>query len=759
MGTCCWSSHFSAGTADTSTTQRDRSIDILTVQFFCGSFHLCLSLYQRFGDAPNDSSWLYLFLCESNVFVDCNDNVGACSVTLTIRKIEQEILAQGYHVCILTTKSGNMKHTHMEGEHPNRKVIFLDNSIPIPFLHDPHHPEDSYHLGFSLSRKTRDLIEAFEPSLIHITVPDDTCSHLIEYARQKELPLMGTYHSNIPDYMTHYPRIGWLKHVLRAYFRHQYNFLQALYVPTPFIHKHLTDTSKLDKVTNLGVWGRGIDLERFSPRHRSSKFRAQFGFDDNDVVLVWVGRLVPEKRPDIFIDVVRRLTAEGVPFKALVVGAGPCEEEVKALPNTVFAGWMSGDQLATAYASSDVFLFPSAVETFGNVTLEAAASGLPLVVEAGCSGHLVNHGVNGFACQDGDLEGFYNGTLCLVLDHMRRKSMSEEGRQLSMQFEKRVVCRKMIENYGKVTNEFYSVYGGRHSNRDQVYTRDHSFHGGCNPRPFTMCVAEYIFIQLFRVMYQMFALFLFVQAQMLRGVVGNTNNVHHAIHHTASSSPTRKVTANIGLSSGNNNRNDNSEVVPGIRRSSVGISLDRIVELDEGHDSDGDSSSQQSSGSPKAAATSSLMVPAGNALMSATDDETDSTACESCDSSTDNSSSRRCFQSSSDLPLSHKIAIVAVELFMLQFRMECQLRRSLGYVVSPSKWNLKRKRKNSAELSNDVVCDMMDLDRPYIIERDTSDSTDVSTDEMDLMMSNSREERLNMRRATSQFIMLEVGSP
>lgn len=558
---------------------------------------------------------------------------------------------------------------------------------------------------------------------------------------------MGTYHSNIPEYMDHYPRMGWLKHLLRAYFRHQYNFLQALYVPTPFIHKHLTETSKLDKVTTLGVWGRGIDLDRFSPKHRSALFRAQFGLDDNDVVLLWVGRLVPEKRPDIFCDVVRRLTTEGVPFKALVVGAGPCEEEMKGLPNTVFAGWMGGDQLAIAYASSDVFLFPSAVETFGNVTLEAAASGLPLVVEAGCSGHLVNHGVNGFACQDGDLEGFYNGTLCLVLDHMRRKCMSEEGRQLSMQFEKRVVCRKMIENYGKVTNEFYGVYGGRHANRDQVYTRDHSFQGGSNPRPITLRIAEYVFIQLFRVMYQMFALFLFVQGQMLRGMSGNNNNIVSTSHQTVSpSSPIRKVTSKIGSL---NNRSDFE--VPIVRRSNIGVSLDRIVELDEGHDWDGDSS-QQSSLSPKV--STSLLVPAGKSLMKA-DDETDSTNSES-DDSYDSSSSRRCFQSS-DLPLSHKITIIVVELFLFQFRMECNIRKGLGYVVSPSKWNLKRKRKNSAELSYDV-CDM-DLERPYTIERDTSDNSDVSSDDVELLMSHSREERLNMRRANaSQFMVMDGAS-
>lgn len=661
-----------------------------------------------------------------------------CRVTLTIRKIEQEILAQGHHVCILSTTSGSMKHTHMDGEHPNRTVIFMDNSIPIPFLHDPHHPEDSYHLGFSLSRKTRDLIEAFEPTLVHITVPDDTCSHLIQYARERELPLMGTYHSNIPEYMSHYPGIGWMKHLLVVYFRHQYNFMQALYVPTPFIHRHLIETSKMDKVTNLGVWGRGIDLDRFSPKHRSAKFRAQFGFRDDDVVLTWVGRLVPEKRPDIFCDVVRRLAEEGVPFRALVVGAGPCEEEVAALPNTVFAGWMNGDDLAVAYASSDVFLFPSAVETFGNVTLEAAASGLPLVVEAGCSGHLVNHGVNGFACQDGDLDAFYNGTLCLVLDAMRRKSMSEEGRQFSMQFEKRAVCRRMIDNYAKVTDEFYSVYGGHHANRDQVYTRENSFQGGSRPRPISLCIAEYLFLQLFRVMYQMFALFLYVRERMMRGLPGHAHAAPHKSQALQPASPARRSNPSAGAPI----RSELEESLG--RRCSVGSSLDRIVEVEEGHYSDADATEQSLSPPVSPTFSASMFLPPGDSLMKA-DDETDSTDSES-EESTGSSCSRACPRS--DLPWSHVLTIAIVEAFLFQFRLECNIRKGLGYMTSPSKWNLERKRKNSAVLSYDD-CDL-DLQRPRSIERSTSDS-DVSFEDMELMMSHSREERLNMRRGTSQF--------
>jgi len=673
-------------------------------------------------------------------------------VTLTIRKIEQEILAQGHSVCILSTKSGNMRNTHMDGEHPNRTVIFLDNSIPIPFLHDPHNPEADYHLGFSLSKSIRAKIEDFEPTLVHVTVPDCTCLHLIQYAREKELPLMGTYHSNIPDYMDHYPGLGWLKHILTAFFRHQYNFLQALYVPTPFIHRQLVSKSQMDKVTDLQVWGRGIDLERFSPKHRSQAFRARYGFGERDVVLTWVGRLVPEKRPDIFCYVVRRLAKEGIPFRALVVGAGACEEEIKALPHTTFAGWMSGDELATAYASSDVFLFPSAVETFGNVTLEAAASGLPLVVEAGCSGHLVNHGVNGFACQDGDLEAYYSSTLCLVLDDMRRKFMSEEGRKFSMQFEKRVVCQRMLENYSNVTNEFFAVYGGHHANRDQVYTRkEHSFRGGSNPRPILLKAVESLFVLIFCVMYQLASSFLYIRERMLMGV---------GVAEPASVSPAKK-----GVSSPSSNA---SPASPNSQNKTAGpplrpLRLDSIVEVEEVTDSeDGSSAGSMSSfqqhkqqsklhASPAKPTVNGLSIMQGDDEL---DEDTQSTmSLSDGDDYSSSSSTRKKFCIQSELPLSHILAISFVEFMQFQFRMETRMRRGLSYMTSPSKWDLKRKRKDSGVFSLDTS---NHLEIQHKDSRERSTGSDISVEDMELIMTSTRDERLNMRRANSHVMDVAI---
>ena len=441
---------------------------------------------------------------------------------------------------ILTTRSGDINNTNRDGTHPNREVLFLNNSVPIPFLEDPNNPTLQYHLGYSLSRETRAKLDEFEPSIVHVTVPDNLCLHLIQYAREREIPLMGTYHSNIPEYMDHYPGLSWLKPLLGTFFLHQYGFLQHLYVPTPYIHQHLCDIYSMDKATKLQIWGRGIDLERFSPSHRSLKFRRSLGIDDDEVVICWVGRCVPEKRTDIFANVIRRLHARGVPIRTLIVGRGPSEDDFRTLPNVTFCGWLDGEQLSVAYASSDVFLFPSSVETFGNVTLEAAASGLPLVVEARCSGHLVNDDLNGFACTDE--ESFFQATLSLCLDSELRESCARASREHSLKFEKRAIVRQMLDNYSRVTDEFYCEYGGHHENRDRKYlAQDGSFTAGSYPRPSALALVEYVFITAFRVFTWMWSVIFWFHAFAMRHMVLARVGSSHAPLVLTPPSPVRVV--------------------------------------------------------------------------------------------------------------------------------------------------------------------------------------------------------------------------
>ena len=535
-----------------------------------------------------------------------------------------------------------MNNTHLVPEHPNRTVMFLDNGVPIPIISDYSDPNASYQIGFALSKSTRVEIEEFEPSLIHITCPDCTCLHLIQYAREKEIPLMGTYHSNIPEYLEHYPGVSWFKHILRAFFRHQYNFLQALYAPTPYIQRHLAKHYHLDKGTNLCVWGRGIDLEKFSTKHRSLDFRRKLGIADHEVVILWVGRLVAEKRPDIFARVVKRLHAQGIPFKAVVVGAGPNDDQIIDLPNTHFLGWLSGDELSVAYASSDVFLFPSAVETFGNVTLEAAASGLPLVVESGCSGHLVENGVNGFACGEDDENSWFEGTLNLVVNHEFRRNASVASRNLSLNYEKGTVMRRMIDNYTRVTDEFFTEFGGRHENRDIAFTRPDSFPGGTHPRPLGLMVIEFVVVCLLKWAFNIESFYYWMKGRKI------------------SSSSEASTVVVVGP--------DGKNIVAA--KKNVGSHDD----TDDEEDPETQELLSTSDASTVASTATGASLPTSQPAKKVAD-----------------------FKKREPCACMHVAARIFIALIFLQWRMESNFRKAIGFVCSPSKWTtVARQRKDSS---------------------------------------------------------------
>jgi hypothetical protein len=201
------------------------------------------------------------------------------------------------------------------------------------------------------------------------------------------------------------------------------------------------------KHCDLVEWGRGVDLQLFSPDRRSASFREARGIAETDILILWVGRIVPEKRPDIWMNVVQRLAQEGLPVKGLVVGHGTYEATLAEIPNVVCAGWLAGVGLAEAYASADILLFPSDVETFGNVTLEALAAGCVCVVEHLCGGHLVTSGYNGFTCPAGDQEKFYEATKRLAEDHALRREMGQHAREYSWKYERNKILQQMLEYY------------------------------------------------------------------------------------------------------------------------------------------------------------------------------------------------------------------------------------------------------------------------------------------------------------------------
>ena len=157
---------------------------------------------------------------------------------------------------------------------------------------------------------------------------------------------------------------------------------------------------------DISIWARGVDRGQFNPERRSLEWRRAHGINDEEMVVSFLGRLVLEKGLDVFSDAIDAAREKGVPLRVVAIGHGPARDYFEErLPDAIFTGQLTGNELATALASTDVFLNPSITETFGNVTLEAMASGLP-VLAAAASGttSLVQDGVTGRLSEPGDID-------------------------------------------------------------------------------------------------------------------------------------------------------------------------------------------------------------------------------------------------------------------------------------------------------------------------------------------------------------------
>ncbi|GMH74673.1 hypothetical protein TrST_g3995 [Triparma strigata] len=375
-------------------------------------------------------------------------------VTSTIRKLEAHLLSSNpdTQICILTTKSGDLSnldnylnlvpsHLHLT-VHPRRTVIFVDAlKLPVMDIY-------SYRLGLRLSPSSLQSIKAFNPTVIHSTVPDLLNLDLLSHSRHTQTPYVSTFHSDYILYMDYY-EAKWIKIVLENYMRHTYSFTPELYVPTKYYKRLLSSPDyNLGGVTVIKDWPRPVDTCKFNPKHRSQHWRSSMGFKASDIVVCYCGRLVVEKNPDKYIEVMKALEKKGYgdKVKGIVIGDGPLLEVMRSSFDSNYVkctGWLEPPELAVAYASSDLFLFPSGCETFGNVTLEACASGLPVIVEAGCSEHLVED--NGYAIEDQD--DYYKRTVELIEDEGLRRRMAENSIILSKRFDLEIVCDKMAKIY------------------------------------------------------------------------------------------------------------------------------------------------------------------------------------------------------------------------------------------------------------------------------------------------------------------------
>lgn len=325
---------------------------------------------------------------------------------------------------------------------PAPALVHAGTLVPVRSVKAPGRPD--YRVSLGLSREAREDLTGFRPDVFHIATPDFLGLSALRTARKNGTTVVASYHTHFASYLDYY-RLGIFEGSTWTYLRWFYNRCRHVYVPTP----SMRDVLRMHGVqSDLRLWPRGVESQLFSPSRRSLSWRRSRQIPDDAVVVTFVSRLVAEKGLDVVADVIRGLEQNAVPHKAVIVGDGPERGALaRALPHAVFEGHLRGTDLATAYASADVFLFPSETETFGNVTLEAMSSGLPAVVaDATGSDALVTDGVTGFLAPPRDSSAFLDRVTRLVTDAGLRSRMGTAARSAAESYDwDRVLAQ--IESY------------------------------------------------------------------------------------------------------------------------------------------------------------------------------------------------------------------------------------------------------------------------------------------------------------------------
>ena len=302
--------------------------------------------------------------------------------------------------------------------------------VNVPSLAIPGRAEYRVPMGLFGTVK-RDLAQ-FAPTVVHVSSPDPAAHRAVSWARARRLPVLASVHTRFETYPRYY-NMAFMEPVLVAMLRRFYRRCDALVAPSESMAQVLRE-QRMNY--DIDIWSRGVDREIFHPGRRDMAWRQGLGIADDEVVIGFFSRLVMEKGLDVFSDAIDELTRRGVKHRVLVVGDGPAREWFAGrLPQAVFTGFLGGGDLARAVASMDVLFFPSVTETFGNVTLEAMACRLPVVVsEATGSESLVDDGRSGRMIRPGAIRQFADALQGYVENPGLRAAHGAAGEARSMDF-------------------------------------------------------------------------------------------------------------------------------------------------------------------------------------------------------------------------------------------------------------------------------------------------------------------------------------
>jgi glycosyltransferase involved in cell wall biosynthesis len=327
-------------------------------------------------------------------------------VAMTTGRLVDGLLRRGVHLQLIRPRQG-------AADQASQRAFFeeiLARGVPIPRYGD-------LRMGLPARRALIEHWSSRRPDVVHLVTEGPLGWSALAAARKLRLPIVSEYHTNFHSYSGHYG-VGWLRRPIASYLRRFHNKSDVTLVPTHAMQRQLLAQG----YKRVSVVSRGVDTELFTPARRSAQLRTQWGLTDQDLALLYVGRLAPEKNIEAVLRAFEAVAAAHAGAKLILVGDGPARPALCTAGDSrhIVTGMRCGEDLATHYASADIFLFASLTETFGNVTVEAMASGLAVVAfDYAAAAELIEDGENGVLCPMPNSDAFVRAALALAGDRQR----------------------------------------------------------------------------------------------------------------------------------------------------------------------------------------------------------------------------------------------------------------------------------------------------------------------------------------------------
>ncbi|WP_408007306.1 glycosyltransferase family 4 protein [Pseudalkalibacillus sp. A8] len=316
-----------------------------------------------------------------------------------------------------------------------------------------------YRVAIPYNRKITQELLAFQPDLIHVATPFSTGLYGLNFGRKHDITMVASYHTNFDHYLSYY-HLQWATDWWWKYLSWFHRYFEKTYVPSQETLHHLSSKG----FERLGIWGRGVDTSIYHPYHNTSSFRVKYKIPHDKIVLSYIGRLAPEKDIQTLIEIIRKFPQKWQDKVCwLIVGEGPSEVDLKSalktFHNVLFTGYLRSKELSMAYSISDLFIFPSPTETFGNVVLESMACATPVIgTDSGGIRNIVIDGHNGYLVKPYEPQAFIDRIIFFLTHPNLSAQISTNARAYAKSQSWEVISSKLTSEYTELIESKQKIH-------------------------------------------------------------------------------------------------------------------------------------------------------------------------------------------------------------------------------------------------------------------------------------------------------------